>query len=500
MRKIFAIVFMLISLSLSASHVHLSLTGVTSGTPFYYCGTTVDSVIAYKPAGAGLGDWYHPGLGLVTADSIIIVASNQGYWFFDDGTMVEFYVNFTSISPTESWTMNDTVKCTESSIVLKGQVTHQPDFTYIWNTGAVSQQINVVSSGMYYVTVTGVCGSINDQIQVINYAPPTPHLGVDVVTCDGNTITLDPGTFAGYAWSTTATTPTIDVTTDGNYSVIVTDAHGCHASDTIGVHFIVNTGQQIKLVTIDTISGNNMPTWDVLVGTANVSAKIYRNGVLVGTAPYDDGQWIDGVNSIAHMWSYQISTVDTCGNESPLSLTHSTISTATVPLVGGGFRVEWTSYLINGAKAESVDGYEILSVDGFGTNWSPTFIDSVEFDVNSYNMTNVTDSMFVVGAKLNDGSKSNVTTLALSNVVQNPLFSGIQSIVSATPISIYPNPSTGEFTVSGEGILLICDELGRCILTEEIHNESTIQLPTGTYVVSLIMDKAITTQKIIIIQ
>ncbi|MBS1914168.1 MAG: hypothetical protein JST22_19425 [Bacteroidetes bacterium] len=49
-----------------------------------------------------------------------------------------------------------------------------------------------------------------------------------IVLCPGSTLLLDAGAgYAAYAWSTGATTQTIDVGTPGSYSVIVSDSGGC---------------------------------------------------------------------------------------------------------------------------------------------------------------------------------------------------------------------------------------------------------------------------------
>jgi hypothetical protein len=188
-----AIFCLLISFTLSAQQPTLSLTGVTTGTHFYYCQTTTTSVVVYKPAGAGIGSWYHPGVGDITQDSMIITPATQGYWNWDDGTAIEFYINFISISPTESWTATDTTKCTESSVVLKGQDTHQADFRYLWSTTSTASQISVSTPGIITVTVMGACDTITDQIEVLNYPIPAPDLGLDTVTCYTTTVTLDPG-------------------------------------------------------------------------------------------------------------------------------------------------------------------------------------------------------------------------------------------------------------------------------------------------------------------
>jgi len=63
-------------------------------------------------------------------------------------------------------------------------------------------------------------------------------LGNDTAFCSGNLLTLDAGAAgsgATYAWSNNASTQTTDVTTAGQYSVLVTAANGCTGEDTINV-------------------------------------------------------------------------------------------------------------------------------------------------------------------------------------------------------------------------------------------------------------------------
>lgn len=499
MKKIITVVCMLlIACSLSASHIHLSLTGVTSGTHFYYCATTVDTVIVHKPIGGGVTDWNH-GLGYITADSIIITLTTQGYWTCQYGptSITEFYVNFVSIAPTQSWTATDTTKCTELSLVLTGQALGQPDFTYSWSTTATASQIMVSIPGSYAVTVVGACGIVTDTITVYDYPVPAPNLGPDVNTCDGNTVTLDPGVFSTYQWSTGANTPTIDVTTADTYRVNVTDSHGCIGKDTVIVSFILNLGEHIELVTIDTIDGNNKITWQANT-PSNVTTKIYRNSsaTLVGTVNYLDGTFTDNVNSVNQTWTYRISTIDSCGNESPLSPYHTTISSAVVPIVGGGFRIEWTAYSIEGG-AKTVSKYHIFSTQGLGINWIVTELAVVDSNVLQYNIPLIPDSMLVVGAEVTNGSKS--VEFALSNIVNNP-FTGIDPIVAAVQQPIYPNPSTGVFVVFGEGTVSVYDAIGNIVSqAEEIHGQKVLNLfDKGTYLVVLTDHGKIFTQKVIV--
>ncbi|MCR9249650.1 MAG: hypothetical protein NXI20_04470 [bacterium] len=69
--------------------------------------------------------------------------------------------------------------------------------------------------------------------------PPAPDLGTDITEDfdpSGNSILLDAGSFSSYDWSTGATTQTISVSTEGSYSVTVTNSSGCPATDEINVN------------------------------------------------------------------------------------------------------------------------------------------------------------------------------------------------------------------------------------------------------------------------
>jgi len=198
--------------------------------------------------------------------------------------------------------------------------------------------------GNYIVTVTGACGSITDQINVLNYPVPTPNLGPDVVTCHGNTVTLNPGTFAGYAWNTGVSTPTINVTTGGTYRVTVTDDNGCHASDTVTFTFLFPPTPEIKMVTIETdptspLYSNNKVMWETDLGNVD-SVIVYRetttnNYEVVGKVAYNTGAFTDTVSSKLRSWAYKIQFQDTCNNMSGLSDYHKTCKVSVNVTVGG---------------------------------------------------------------------------------------------------------------------------------------------------------------------
>jgi len=107
---------------------------------------------------------------------------------------------------------------------------------YLWQNASTANSQNATTSGTYWVRVTdgNTCTNTDTVIVTINPVP-APNLGPDISFCSGQSATLNPGTFAGYLWNTTATTQTINVTTTGTYYVTVTNASGCTNTDTLVV-------------------------------------------------------------------------------------------------------------------------------------------------------------------------------------------------------------------------------------------------------------------------
>jgi len=125
---------------------------------------------------------------------------------------------------------------TGSAIVLDAGV--QPNNpVFLWDNTTNSQVRAVNTSGTYHVTVTNQYGCVgSDTVNVLLRKNPVVRLGNDTSVCNGVTLTLNPGGGSiDYFWSTGQTSQTIDVNTAGSYSVFVTNAEGCMATDTIQV-------------------------------------------------------------------------------------------------------------------------------------------------------------------------------------------------------------------------------------------------------------------------
>lgn len=112
--------------------------------------------------------------------------------------------------------------------------------SYVWSTGTTGTSINVTNAGTYMVTVTDINGC-TDVESVTLSTIPAPSAMISTAStdiCDGDIATLVAGGGSTYAWSTGATTASIDVSTTGTYTVTVTAANGCSddANETITVN------------------------------------------------------------------------------------------------------------------------------------------------------------------------------------------------------------------------------------------------------------------------
>jgi len=138
---------------------------------------------------------------------------------------------------------NDTSICSSNPITLDAGAGYD---TYTWSTGGSGQTVPAGTTGDYSVTVTlGACSDV-DSITVTVIPDPVVDLGPDTSICQGDLLTLDatnPG--AVYNWSTTETTPTIDVGVSNTYSVTVTTGGLCTTTDDILVTVLPNADASI---------------------------------------------------------------------------------------------------------------------------------------------------------------------------------------------------------------------------------------------------------------
>ena len=132
----------------------------------------------------------------------------------------------------------DESMCPNDSIILDGgaNMTTYEWFQLIsgsWILVGSDRYYTVHDSGYFSCVVNGNFCTLMDTIQISIYPNATVDLGPDTSICEGTTITLDPGPFVSYEWSTGATSPTLTVGNEGEYWVRVINNNDCIALDTM---------------------------------------------------------------------------------------------------------------------------------------------------------------------------------------------------------------------------------------------------------------------------
>ncbi|MNS66378.1 PKD domain protein [compost metagenome] len=129
---------------------------------------------------------------------------------------------------------NDTAICQGANITLNAG---NAGATYLWGDGTTGSSITVNTAGTYYVAVMNTTGCLStDTIVMAINALPELNLGNDTAICDGSTLVLNAGNpGASYIWSTGEASQTINVNAAGTYTLSLTGADGCTASDEIEV-------------------------------------------------------------------------------------------------------------------------------------------------------------------------------------------------------------------------------------------------------------------------
>ncbi len=316
--------------------------------------------------------------GATTEDLTNLLAGNYSLTVLDANSCADISIVTISEPPLLSLSETHTIAtCGNSngSIDLTVSGGTNP-LTYLWSTGATTQDISNLSPSTYTVTVTDGAGCTAG-ISVSISASGGPSLSVSQtnVSCFGGTNGSINLTVAGgalpfsYLWSNGATTANISNLILNIYSVTVTDANSCTAS------ISANISQPVQISLIESHVNSSC-------GNNNGSIDITATG---GTIPY------------SYLWSNAVTTEDlsgiTPGNFS-VTVTDANSCTAALSInisnnTGPSLNTIQTNVQCHGGSNGSID----LSVLG-GTlplsyNWSnsQTTQDLSNLSTGSYSVT-----------------------------------------------------------------------------------------------------------------
>lgn len=262
-----------------------------------------------------------------------------------------------------------------------------------------------------------------------------------------------------FKWNNQTTDAKASGLASGLYTVTVTDSKGCTAqtSATIGVSI---KQYPICMVTVDSSGKANKIIWEKDNDPTVDSIRIYcfygtyrKIGQVSATAKYSV---YNDYMAKPRQTSYQyaISTLDKCGNESPLSYSHSTMllwtNYSTEP---NKANIEWTPYIDeSGAfvpeKYYIYKGNSYINMDLIDSvpGSSSIYIDQTNDGARYYRVTFKKTPCIVSELKSDSGPFSQ----SLSNMSEASLV-GTDS-VAIDQIAIYPNPASDVLYISTQSI------------------------------------------------
>ena len=175
---------------------------------------------------------------------------------------------------------------------------------YQWQNGAVGNQLWATLPGIYDVTVTqDGCDAVSS-VSVVEQALPAFDLGLDLILCEGESVTLEPSVpGADYViFNDSLSTEALEVTTEGEYTATVSLA-GCIARDTIAVEFrsvpVFDLPEDTLLcpgdvLTIETGLEDVLVTWNT--GEAAASIEVNQPGSFVATSQVSGCEFTDSMS------------------------------------------------------------------------------------------------------------------------------------------------------------------------------------------------------------
>jgi fibronectin type 3 domain-containing protein len=254
------------------------------------------------------------------------------------------------------------------------------------------------------------------------------------------------------------------------YNISGTDGLGCPFNGSAQVTgFQPYANQTICIVTVDSASGKNNIIWDQTPGVGNSYYKIYKQN---DTSSQNDSIAIVNVDSLSlfvdlnsnpaqQNSTYSISVVDSCGDESNLSPSHTTIHLSANQGINGQVNLIWNTYV----------GFTYNNFEIYRSNNGSAFslINSVSNTSTSYtDLTPPTGTNYYYVSVVNQAgcSPSRSYNSSISNILYNNT-TGVRDF-NAGALNVLRGNKTGLFILNlpADGRLCVYDNLGQRILNK----------------------------------
>lgn len=351
--------------------------------------------------------------------------------------------------PTVSASASSSTVCAGSSTTLTGSGAS----TYAWMPGSLSgTSVTDAPAATTTYTVTGTdangCSNTSTVSVTVNSLPTVSASASAPAICEGDAVTLTGSGATTYNWmpgSLSGATVTDSPVSSVTYTVNGTDANGCSNSSTVNV--TVNT---LPIVTAS--SSSSVTCTGALITLTGNGASTYNwmPGSLSGTT----------VNDVpASSTTYTVTGTDAngCSNTGTVSITVNNLPVVSVVLATDTFcDIDGPTALSGGSPA--------------GGNYSGPGVSGNSFDASAVGVGTytITYSFTDVNGCSDSAAQSVVVDIC----------SGVTSPDGTTLITVVPNPSSGNFTLSfavvgsDDYVLEIHNAFGQIVYTEQLNGFS----------------------------
>ena len=248
---------------------------------------------------------------------------------------------------------------------------------------------------------------------------------------------------------------------------------------------VVKESAEIYRATVDLETKLNKVTWQVTPEQAEYisEVRVERDGMVVGTAPYEQGYFLDNIGSENAARNYRLTAIAADGTECPIpSYQKGTLHVDYSPNASNPNKLNmaWTPPFIEEGAPISVSYFQICKYDPATSE--VTVVDQISANntIGSYDVDLFDEGYAVVAAMFNEGK--DYEDLAFSNLTE--FLVGIEEN-EGQQCRVYPNPAKDCFTVEGRGMMHLTNVLGQEIMAKEIDGKEIIVLPKGLYFLKL---------------
>lgn len=326
-----------------------------------------------------------------------------------------------------------------------------------------------------------------------------------------------------YSWNTGDSTQSVFNLTAGIYSVTVTDANECNITLTDTLTEPSADSAKICMVTVDSLSQYNIIIWDKTGFTTVDSFIVYReistaNYQPIASIPFDSlSEFVDTVRTLyfpntgdpnAGTYRYKIQAHDTCGNYSLLSPYHNTIY-----FINNGGTFSWPQLYTIENDTNPVISYVLLRDDSSNGNWHA--ISSVAGTQQTVSDPQYSLYQNIASWRIETQwgitctpTRSTGYSASLSNIYNTSLV-GVNEQQQENSLIVYPNPSTGKFTIAFSGTVCSGDVQMVNMMGEKIYSgklssglnsktQITCDVPSGIYFLQIAEGESVYVRKVIV--